>query len=71
MNRQQFRLVKPTLALAIVGGQQIPTQIPKQALLSAPIDQLFEARFVDVSWKGKRLTMFAQDLRERGEPVPG
>jgi len=28
-------------------------------------------RFIEVMWEGKRLTLFTQDLRERGERVTG
>ena len=65
-----LRLNAPTLGILSGDGERIAVQLPKDAIVEVasgprPDDQ----RMVDVVWEGKTLTMFAQDIRDRGEEL--
>ena len=69
---KRFRLSTSTLGILSENGERIAVQILKDAVVEVtsgprPDDE----RMVDVVWKGKTLTMFAQDIRDRGEEVKG
>jgi hypothetical protein len=69
---KRFRLTTSTLGILSANGERIAVQILKDAIAEVtsgprPDDQ----RMVDVVWEGKTLTMFAQDIRDRGEEVKG
>ena len=67
---KRFRLSASTLGILSANGERIAVQILKDAVVEVtsgprPDDQ----RMVDVVWEGKTLTMFAQDIRDRGEEL--
>jgi len=69
---KRFRLSTSTLGILSENGERIAVQILKDAVVEVtsgprPDDE----RMVDVVWKGKTLTMFAQDIRDRGEELKG
>jgi len=45
--------------------------IPPGSLLRARLTQEDDEALVEVEWEGRRIQMFAVDLRERGEMVEG
>jgi hypothetical protein len=67
---RRFRLKVPTLGVEDGVEGRVAVTVPKDAILqvtSGP--KPTDTRMVDVEWRGKRLVMFATDLRERGEEV--
>ncbi len=69
---KRFRLSASTLGILSENGERIAVKVLKDAIVEVtsgprPDDQ----RMVDVVWEGKTLTMFAQDIRDRGEEVKG
>lgn len=65
----RFRIVTPTLAVASEAGQRVIVTVPKDAIIRVLSGPLQDERMVDVQWQGRRLLMFAQDLRERGRDI--
>jgi hypothetical protein len=66
---KRYRLNTPALAIMNHEGQRFRLTVPLGdviQVLSGPLD---EDWLLDVDWKGKALTMFANDLREHGELV--
>ncbi len=64
----EFRIVVPTLALATQDGMRLTVRIPRDALVTL-ITPTMKDSFVDLTWEGLTITMFAQDLRACGELV--
>ena len=69
---QVYRLSSATLGiLSIDNFQRIPVTVPTNALVTVLDGDINGNRFVDCEWEGKTLTMFAIDVRVRGEIVSG
>ena len=71
---QRFRLKATTIALAFAAdGKKIAYQIPAGAELVVidciRVDPNDPSRTVTVEWESKTFTMFAVDLRERGDRI--
>ncbi len=65
----KYRIVKPTLALATHEGMMLTVvRIPRDALVTL-ITPTMKDSFVDLTWEGQTIMMFAQDLRACGELV--
>ena len=63
----RYRLKTPTLALLEEEGRHVAHTVPSGAIVvldRAPTDG---EKLVEVVWDGRRVMMFAQDLRSRGE----
>jgi len=67
---QSYKLRSPTLGLTpSVDGKRHTVLVPQRAVvrvLNVPAD----SRMVDVVFEAERLTMFLQDLLDRGEELP-
>lgn len=62
----RYRVSSPTLALLEEEGRHVARTVPAGAVVE--VDGIFENnRLVEVLWDGKRVMMFAQDLRSRAE----
>lgn len=70
MPRRQYRLKKPTSALAESRGSYVVTPIPEDALLEFdPADALARgAKLVEVVFEGRTVKMFAEDLKTLVSP---
>ena len=68
---KRYRLNTPALAIVNHEGQRFRTTIPLDDVVHVIAGPLDEDWLLDVEWKGKALTMFADDLREHGELVEG
>jgi hypothetical protein len=61
------KLNSPTVALLAEEDQQTIITIPANALLTIIAGDIDTDRFVEVRYRNQVLSMFAQDLRSRGE----
>jgi len=61
---QRFRMNSPTLA--ITTQDHIPLMIPKGGEVEVLDGPLNGNRLVDVSWDGKTVMVFTNDIRDRG-----
>ena len=66
MPGKRYRLKTPTLAILDQDGHKLPLTIPLGAEVRV-VEPIYENKLLDVEWEGKRVLMFALDLRERGE----
>jgi hypothetical protein len=69
MTGKQFILRKDTLAILSENGGRVPVTVPQDSVVELPGGDIKSDRLVSVHWQGKVLTMFAQDIRERGQQV--
>ena len=70
---QRFRLKAATIAVGFTDGKKVAYQIPAGAEIvvidSIRVDPNDPSRTVSVEWNSKPFTMFAVDLRERGDRI--
>jgi hypothetical protein len=70
---QRFKLKTRTIAVSLEGGKKIAVAVPMDAEIvvtdKVPVDHTDRNRQVTVEWAGKIVTMFAVDIRDRGERV--
>jgi hypothetical protein len=67
---QRFRLWKPTLAIGLdESSRHVVVTIPTGAEITLVDDHIGHLLWVIVNWEGRCLEMFADDLRNRSEPV--
>jgi hypothetical protein len=71
MAGKRYRLNTPTLAILSRDGQRVPLTIPHDGIVRVIGPAYDDRQLVDVEWEGKKLLMFAIDLRNRGELVDG
>jgi hypothetical protein len=65
---RRLRLTRNTIGIESVADRLIVVTVPKDAiieLMAGPADN----NKVALIWEGKALTMFAEDVRERGEEI--
>jgi hypothetical protein len=62
----RYKLRTATIAVHTKATHPIAITIPAEALLSVSADDFSATGFVDVDWDGKRVQIFAVDLRNRG-----
>lgn len=67
MQGRSYRLNADTLG--ILSESRIAISIPYNAVVTVVNEPPNGNRMVDVMWEGKRVMIFADDLRERGELV--
>jgi hypothetical protein len=70
---QRFRMNIATIATAVMDGKEIAFRIPAGAEIvvmeSLPADSQDRTQRVKVEWNGQVVTMFAVDIKYRGEPI--
>lgn len=63
-----FRITTPTIALfPVEEGHHEAHTVPAGAIIAA--EGIDEDKLIEVTWEGKRMLMFAQDIRSRGEKL--
>ena len=68
--QETYRVRQAALAIDSSGSERVMVSLPVDAvviLLDGPLDGL---RLVEISWAGKSLLMFTQDMRERCDLLP-
>jgi hypothetical protein len=69
MSDGNYRMKRPTMALIFEDSRQVAHLIPKGAVIKIDSEAFTENKLVNVAWEEKVVTMFAQDIRARGEAV--
>jgi hypothetical protein len=65
-----YRLTAPTIALFPEDGRKVAHTIPEGAVVSvAKVEKIDGNKLIEVVYEEKRVLMFAQDIRSRGEKV--
>jgi hypothetical protein len=65
MHSATYRVRETALAILSTGGERLPVTLPINAIIVLIDGPLDGNRLVDVSWEGKTLMMFTQDMRDR------
>ena len=65
-----FRLNSSTLGIHSVSGQRTAIVIPEGAVIQVVSGPRVEDRMIDVTWEGRRLSVFTEDFLARGAEVP-
>ena len=64
---KRYRLLTKTLGVEVGSIKSVAISLPAGAVLSVCNDLVNTAGFVEADWEGKRVHIFAVDLRRRGE----
>ena len=65
----RYRITNPTLALFEEGGRHVAHTVPTGTVLTVDNQAFNGEKLVNVTWDGKTVMMFAEDLRLRSELV--
>ena len=63
----KYRIMNPTIALFEEEGRHVAHTIPAGSIIEVEAGTFDGNKLVYVSWASKRVMMFAQDVRARGE----
>ena len=64
----RYKITSPTIAVVDHKTQHVPAG----AVIEVETEALFDGnQLINVTWDGKQLLMFAQDVRTRGERLDG
>jgi len=63
----RYRIASPTLALFLEDGRHVAHTVPAGAVILVDSAEFDGNKLTDVTWEGKRVMMFTQDLRSRAE----
>jgi hypothetical protein len=66
-----YRINSPTIALWEQDDRHKTDTVPVGAIVEVDSATFDGNKLVEVLWDGKRVMMFTQDLRKRGESVDG
>ena len=69
MPGNSYRLTTPTFGIVAEDGQRIPVTIPRGSVITLVDGPPDGDRLIDVTWEDKTVTMFTQDVRNRGERI--
>jgi hypothetical protein len=70
LTSMRFVLKKATIGIDIAGLKTRKTMlIPAGAVIEITREPVPGGRMLDICWKGKTYLIFAEDIRERGEPL--
>jgi len=65
----RYRITNPTLALFQEDGHHVAHTVPTGAFVTVDSAAFDGEKLVNVTWDGKTVMMFTQDLRLRAEPA--
>jgi hypothetical protein len=66
----RYRMTSSVSAIRCDGDKRIAISLPEGSIVTVELgERVLPKGLVEVSWDGKRLLMFAVDLRERAEQV--
>ena len=71
MSLDRYRITKPTIALFEQDDRHVTSMVPTGAVIIIDSETFDGDKLVHVLWGDKRVMMFTQDLRRRGELLDG
>jgi hypothetical protein len=69
MQATRYRIKSSNLGLFTKDGSHVARTVPAGSLLTIDGDLLHQNQLVEVLWNDKKVMMFAQDVRARGEKI--
>jgi hypothetical protein len=67
----RYRISDPTIAMFEEDGRYVARTVASGTVVEVSDGPLDGDRLVEVTWDGRNVMMFTQDLRSRAEPVNG
>ena len=64
-----YRIDGPTMALFLDGDLHVTRTVPAGSIVSVHSESLNGKELVNVTWVGKQVMMFAQDIKSRGTKI--
>jgi hypothetical protein len=64
-----YKLSSATLGLVPAGDRRIAVTVPTSATITVLSGDIDDNGWLEIDWDGQRVSMFAIDLRERGELI--
>ena len=64
-----FKIESPTITLFFEDGRHVAHTLPAGSVVTAMDGRVGEKGLIDVIWDGKRVLMFAVDLKSRGKKL--
>ena len=65
----RYRIMDPTIALFHEDGCHVAHTVPEGAVIRVDSAAFDGDKLVDVTWDGKKVMMFTQELRSRAEAL--
>ena len=65
----RYRITNPTIAVFLENGHHVAHMIPGGAEITIYSQDFAADELIDVTWNGRKVMMFAQDLRSRAEAI--
>ena len=63
----QYRMISPTIALFFEAGRHVARTVPSGSIITIESLESDSDELVNVTWNDKKVKMFAQDIKTRGE----
>jgi predicted lipoprotein len=69
MTAQRYRINSPTIAMVVTNDKHVSISMPAGSDIVVDSTAFDRDELVEVLWAEKRVMMFTQDIRARGEKV--
>jgi|SoiMethySBSTD1v2_1073268.scaffolds.fasta_scaffold601362_2 hypothetical protein len=69
MSGDRYRITSPTIALFLEDGRHVANMIPEGSIVVVESENINGNRLLEVIWAEKKVMMFTQDIRSRGEKI--
>lgn len=66
---ERYCMKSPIIALFLEDGRYVTLVVPEHAVVAVDSSAFIGNKLVGVSWDEKKLMMFAQDIRARGQKI--
>jgi hypothetical protein len=67
MPAEQYRINSPTVVVCLEGDHHVSYTLPRGSIIY--VEGPNAGNLIDVTWDSKKVKMFFQDLRSRGEQM--
>ena len=64
-----YRITSPTMVLFLEEGRHVSEMIPADSIIVVQSETFNGDRLIEVLWAERRVMMFTQDIRSRGEKI--
>ena len=65
----KYRVKHPTIALFLEDGRHVAHTVPEGSVITVNSETFNGDHLIEVLWSEKKVLMFSQDIRSRGEKI--
>jgi hypothetical protein len=69
MAGDEYRIKSPTMVLFLEDGRHVSQMIPADSVVVVQSETFNGNRLIEVLWAERKVMMFTQDIRSRGEKI--